>query len=83
MVYNFFSFFGSELKSVTQGAFVLAAAGILADLLSLFRDRLLASEFGASRTLDLYYVAFRIPDFIYTFSLFFAASTAVIPKSSS
>src|SRR3989344_3660831 len=79
MVYNFFSFFGSELKSVTQGAFVLAAAGILADLLSLFRDRLLASEFGASRTLDLYYVAFRIPDFIYTFSLFFAASTAVIP----
>ncbi len=79
MVYNFFSFFGSELKSVTQGAFVLASAGILADLLSLFRDRLLASEFGASRTLDLYYVAFRIPDFIYTFSLFFAASTALIP----
>src|SRR3989338_681725 len=79
MVLNFFSFFGSELKSVTQSAAVLALAGILADVLSLFRDRLLASEFGASRSLDLYYLSFRIPDFIYTFSLFFAASTALIP----
>ncbi|OGF83041.1 hypothetical protein A3B18_02510 [Candidatus Giovannonibacteria bacterium RIFCSPLOWO2_01_FULL_46_13] len=79
MVLNFFSFFGSELKSVTQSAAVLALAGILADVLSLFRDRLLASEFGASRALDIYYASFRIPDFIYTFSLFFAASTALIP----
>ena len=79
MVYNLFSFFGRELKSVTQSAAVLALAWIFADILSLFRDRLLASEFGASRALDLYYVSFRIPDFIYTFSLFFAASTALIP----
>lgn len=79
MAYNFFSFFGSELKSVTQSAFVLALSGLAADIFSLFRDRLLASEFGASRALDLYYVSFRLPDFIYTFSLFFAASTALIP----
>src|SRR3989338_10992020 len=79
MVENLLKFFGRELKSVPQAAFLLAVSGILADILALLRDRLLASEFGASRALDLYYVSFRIPDFIYTFSLFFAASTAVIP----
>ena len=79
MAYNFFSFFGSELKSVTQSAAVLAVAVVFADVLSLFRDRLLASEFGASRSLDIYYASFRIPDFLYTFCLFFAASTALIP----
>jgi putative peptidoglycan lipid II flippase len=79
MVYNFFSFFGSELKSVTQSAAVLALAVVFANILSLFRDRLLAAEFGASRSLDIYYASFRIPDFFYTFSLFFAASTALIP----
>ena len=79
MVENLLKFFGRELKSVPQAAFLLAVSGILADILALLRDRLLASEFGASRALDLYYVSFRIPDFIYTLSLFFAASTALIP----
>jgi putative peptidoglycan lipid II flippase len=79
MVQNLLKFFGREWGSVHQAAFLLAFAGILAKLLALYRDRLLAIEFGASRPLDLYYVAFRVPDFIYTFSLFFAASTALIP----
>ncbi|MDO8752121.1 MAG: lipid II flippase MurJ, partial [Candidatus Wolfebacteria bacterium] len=35
--------------------------------------------FGASRTLDIYYAAFRVPDFIYTIMLLFTASTAIIP----
>lgn len=74
-----FSLFGGELKSVTRTALVLALAGIFADILSLFRDRLLAADFGASRALDVYYASFRIPDFIYTLTLFFAASTALIP----
>src|SRR3990167_5507307 len=72
-------FFDRESKRVTEAAFILAGSGILADLLSLFRDRLLAARFGASRELDLYYAAFRVPDFIYTFSLFLAASTALLP----
>ncbi len=79
MVRRLLGFFEKELKGVHQAAFILAFSGILADILSLFRDRLLASHFGASRALDLYYVAFRVPDFIYTLSLFFAASTALIP----
>ncbi len=79
MVKNILYFFSQEQKGVHQAAFLLAISGILADILALLRDRLLAAHFGASRTLDLYYVSFRVPDFVYTLSLFFAASTALIP----
>ena len=34
-------------------------------ILGLIRDRLLAHSFGASSALDIYYAAFRIPDFIF------------------
>ncbi len=47
--------------------------------MGLARDRLLAGIFGATRTLDIYYAAFRVPDFLYTLMLFFTASTAIIP----
>lgn len=62
-----------------HAAFWLAMFGISADILGLLRDRLLAGMFGASRTLDVYYAAFRVPDFIYTIMLLFTASTAIIP----
>src|SRR3989344_1574118 len=40
---------------------------------------MLAGMFGASRTLDIYYSAFRAPDFIYTLMLFLTSATAIIP----
>jgi putative peptidoglycan lipid II flippase len=43
----------------------LAFFAISSQLLALIRDRLLASHFGAGHLLDLYYAAFRIPDFIF------------------
>ena len=58
--------FKSEISDIHQAAFWLASFGILADILALLRDRLLAGIFGASRTLDIYYAAFRVPDLIYT-----------------
>jgi putative peptidoglycan lipid II flippase len=48
-----------------EAAYVLAAFALLSQLLALVRDRLLASSFGAGHTLDLYYAAFRIPDFLF------------------
>jgi putative peptidoglycan lipid II flippase len=74
-----FELFHRELKGVREAAFLLAAATIASNILGLFRDRLLASRFGAGVELDIYYAAFRIPDILYTFSLFFVASTAIIP----
>lgn len=48
-----------------EAAYLLAAFALGSQLLALVRDRLLAAEFGASHTLDLYYAAFRIPDFLF------------------
>ena len=48
-----------------QAAYVLAVFAFGSQLLALVRDRLLASAFGAGHTLDIYYAAFRIPDFLF------------------
>ncbi|MEK9166655.1 MAG: lipid II flippase MurJ [Patescibacteria group bacterium] len=79
MVRRILTFFGRELQSIPQAAFLLASSGLCASLFSLFRDRMLGALYGASRPLDIYYASFRVPDFIYTLSLFFAASTALVP----
>lgn len=62
-----------------QAALLLAIASFSNAFLGLLRDRFLAGLFGASRTLDIYYTAFRVPDFLFSLSLFFVASTAFIP----
>ena len=71
--------FYADLENVHHAAFWLATFGILADVFGLWRDRLLAANFGASRSLDIYYAAFRVPDFLYTVLLLLTASTALIP----
>lgn len=43
------------------------------------RDRVLASRFGASDILDVYYAAFNIPDFIFNILVVGAVSSAFIP----
>ncbi len=48
-----------------EAAYLLAGFGLLSQLLALLRDRILAANFGASHTLDIYYAAFRIPDFLF------------------
>ncbi|MFA6285126.1 MAG: murein biosynthesis integral membrane protein MurJ [Parcubacteria group bacterium] len=66
-------------SSVASAAFVIAMAGILSRVLGLFRDRILASHFGAGDTLDIYYAAFRVPDLIYNLLILGALSAAFIP----
>jgi putative peptidoglycan lipid II flippase len=65
MVKRFFSFINREVNGLHQAAYLLAIFAISSQLLALIRDRLLASHFGAGHELDLYYAAFRIPDFIF------------------
>ncbi|MBI2020949.1 hypothetical protein HYS99_00360 [Candidatus Giovannonibacteria bacterium] len=71
--------FHADLSNIHHAAFWLAFFSAFSALLGLIRDRLLASNFGASRPLDIYYAAFRVPDFIYGVMLFFTAATAIIP----
>jgi putative peptidoglycan lipid II flippase len=66
-------------QSVAAAAFIISIAGILSRLLGLIRDRILATQFGAGDTLDVYYAAFRIPDLIYNLLILGALSAAFIP----
>ncbi len=65
MVRRFFHIFNKEIKGLHEAAYLLAIFAFLSQLLALFRDRILASTFGTSHILDIYYSAFRIPDFIF------------------
>ena len=60
-----FRFFAIEVRGMHEAAYLLAVFAFGSQLLALVRDRLLASAFGAGHTLDLYYAAFRIPDFLF------------------
>jgi putative peptidoglycan lipid II flippase len=47
--------------------------------LGILRNAILASKFGASAQLDMYFAAFRIPDFIYSILVFGALTAGFIP----
>jgi len=64
----------AEIRGLHEAAYVLGAFTLGSQLLALVRDRLLAHTFGAGADLDLYYTAFRIPDFLY---VLFASTLSV------
>lgn len=70
---------GKPTKTIAGAALIVSVAGILSRILGLFRDRILASKFGAGDELDVYYAAFRVPDLIYNFLIVGALSAAFIP----
>jgi putative peptidoglycan lipid II flippase len=65
MVAKILKFLNLEISGLHRAAYILGISAILSQILGLLRDRLLAGTFGASRTLDIYYAAFRVPDFIF------------------
>lgn len=69
----------TEVRGLHQAAYLLAGFALLAQILALVRDRLLASTFGASGPLDIYYAAFRIPDFIFITIGSMVSITVLIP----
>ncbi len=75
--------FNSQTRTITSAAGILAAAAFISGLLGLFRDRLLAGSFGGGDELDIYFAAFRIPDFIAMVLVMGAISAAIIPIFSS
>ncbi|MDP3957945.1 MAG: lipid II flippase MurJ, partial [bacterium] len=79
MVPRFLSFFGKEWHNLNDAALLLSSFALLSQVLALVRDRLFAHSFGASSTLDVYYAAFRIPDFLYVSLASFVSVTVLIP----
>ena len=65
MVGRLFTLLHREIRGLHEAAYLLGVFAILSQILALIRDRLLAAHFGAGATLDTYYAAFRLPDFIF------------------
>lgn len=76
---KFGKIFNSQAKTVTFAAFLLAGSALASRILGLVRDRLLAGTFGAGPELDIYFAAFRIPDFIYALLITGGISAVFLP----
>ncbi len=71
--------FSRESTSIASAATLVAVLSFGSRLLGLLRDRLLAGTFGAGDSLDAYYAAFRIPDFVFSLVVLGALSAGFIP----
>lgn len=66
-----------------KSVFILAMSSLLSRGIGVVRDALLAAKFGAGGegifNLDIYYSAFRIPDFVYSVLIMGAISASFVP----
>lgn len=75
----FKNIFHRQINSITTAAALVAVASLASRFLGIIRDRILAGQFGAGTTLDMYYAAFRIPDLIFNLIVLGALSAGFIP----
>ena len=59
------TFFRRESKTIIGAATVVGILSFASRVVGFVRDRVLAGEFGAGDTLDVYYAAFKIPDLLF------------------
>ena len=79
MVSEVLSRMNKEIRGLHEAAYLLAIFAFLSQILALVRDRAFAHFFGAGPTLDAYFAAFRIPDFVFAILTLFVSSFALIP----
>lgn len=79
MVRAIIALWEKEWGSLHAAAYLIAGFTFVAQLLAILRDRLLAHTFGAGPELDVYYAAFRIPDFLYVAIASLVSITVLIP----
>ena len=79
MVRRILNVLQKEVRGLHEAAYLLAVFSFSSQILALIRDRLLTHEFGAGQTLDIYYAAFRIPDFIFVTIASVVSLSVLIP----
>lgn len=72
-------FLNQKSKKISSAALTVAFFGLVSRVFGLWRDRMLAGQFGAKQTLDIYYAAFKIPDLVYGLLIIGAISSAFLP----
>ncbi len=70
-------------RALVNASLILTVAALASRLLGWIRLLVIGSQFGASRELDAYFAAFRIPDAIFQLVVAGALSAALIPVFSS
>lgn len=78
-ILSFVGGFGREITGLHEAAYLLAGSAVASLLFALVRDRLLAHNFGASAMLDVYFAAFRIPDFIFVAVASLVSTSILVP----
>jgi putative peptidoglycan lipid II flippase len=68
-----------ESQTITSAAIIIGGLSLVSRIIGIFRDRILASQFGVGDTLDVYYAAFRLPDLVYNLLILGAISAGLIP----
>lgn len=79
MVKRIINFVHKEWGNLHEAALLLGITALLAQIFGFIRDRMLAAHFGAGQQLDIYYAAFRVPDFLYDTLGSAVAITVLIP----
>ncbi|HEU0081113.1 MAG TPA: lipid II flippase MurJ [Candidatus Paceibacterota bacterium] len=79
MVKRVLSFVGREISGLHEAAYLLALSSIASLAFALVRDRLLAHTLGAGSSLDVYYAAFRVPDFIFVAVASLVSTSILVP----
>ena len=75
----FLRLLNGKSKSIASAAALVAFMSLVSRVVGLLRDRILAGQFGAGDLLDVYYAAFRVPDFIFSLLVVGALSASFIP----
>lgn len=79
MVKRIFKLLEKKVHGLHEAAYVLGVFALLSQFLALIRDRILANQFGAGEILDIYYAAFRIPDFLFVSIASLVSLSVLIP----
>lgn len=79
MVKKLFKLLNKEFHGVNEAALLLGSFTFISQLLGLYRDRVLAHTIGPGPVLDVYYAAFRVPDFLYVSIASLASITVLMP----
>lgn len=72
-------FLHRESRSIIGAATIVGVLAFVSRFMGFIRDRILAGEFGAGDTLDVYYAAFKVPDLLFGLIVVGALSASFIP----
>jgi putative peptidoglycan lipid II flippase len=72
--------FSREISGLHEAAYLLATFSVFSQIFALVRDRLLASSFGTSLTLDVYYASFKLPDLMFVLVSTLVSISVLVPR---